>query len=583
MKSLKQLDLRTQQRIAWGLLILAMILYTLVMGLESVLRYTTFKATAFDLGNMDQVIWNTIHGRPFQFTNQAIDWYGPPNRLAVHVEPIFLLISLLYFFHADPRILLIFQTLVLAAGAPAVFLISRRYLPSWPILATVMSAAYLLSPALLGLNIFDFHPDSLATPLFLYAILALTYRRYICFLVLCFFVCACKEDMPLAVAMFGILLIWKYRLPRLGLTLLLGGVLWTYIAFKIVIPHFYTGVLANNFWYRYETLGNTPAAAVANLLLHPWLIFINVLTLDRVYYIFGLIRSTGFLCLLAPEWLLPALPKLASNILSDNPPNYSGIYQYNAAIIPFVILAAIHGTRRLILLWQGWSKEEIRREEMELLTGKPAPDTERKPYPVEWAPAGIRTLTRHTWGFLARLVSKIKPGLARLTLPIRRQSRIQWQSFGARMYPFTKKISAYRLQWVLCVWLIFSMVLNFLTITPQLNGFWVDHLPGGREQQIQQLIDLIPPTASVSASDDLNPHVSERQYLQVFPAICLDATCDQIVQYIIVDLNNLTLGNRASATAELNALSCQYREIRSAYGVELFVRLEDGQKPGCSI
>jgi uncharacterized membrane protein len=582
MKSLKQLDLRTQRRIAWGLLILAMIIYTVAMGLESVLRYMTFKATAFDLGNMDQVIWNTIHGRPFQFTNQAIDWYGPPNRLAVHVEPILLPISLLYLLYADPRTLLIFQTLVLVAGAPAVFLISRRYLPSWPILATVMSAAYLLSPALLGLNIFDFHPDSLATPLFLYAILALSNRRYIWFLVLCFFACTCKEDMPLAVAMFGVLLIWKYRLPRLGLVLLVGGTIWTYIAFRVVIPHFYTGVLANNFWYRYETLGNTPAAAVANLLLHPWLLFTNVLTLDRVYYIFSLMRSSGFLCLLAPEWLLPALPKLASNILSDNPPNYSGIYHYNAAIIPFVMLAAIHGTRRLILIWQGWSKEEIRRDELELLTGRPAPDTERRPYPVEWIPSGVRNQARRGWGFLARLFSKVKPALSRITLPIWRKSRLQWQSFSARMYPFTKKVSAYRLQWVVCVWLVFTMVLNFFIITPQLNSFWVDHLPGAREQQIQQLIDMIPPDASVSASDDLNPHVSERQYLQVFPEYCLDVTCNQTVQYLLVDLDDPTLGNRAYAITELNSLSCQYRLLKGASDVRLYIRIDDAQKSKCS-
>src|SRR5579875_927993 len=276
MKSLKQLDLRTQRRIAWGLLILAMIIYTVAMGLESVLRYMTFKATAFDLGNMDQVIWNTIHGRPFQFTNQAIDWYGPPNRLAVHVEPILLPISLLYAIHADPRVLLIFQTLVLAAGAPPVFLLCRRYLPAWPMLAAVMSGAYLVSPALLGINIFDFHPDSLATPLLLYALLALTYRRYIWFLILCVLTCACKEDMPLAVALLGILLIWKYRLPRLGLALLLGSVLWAYIAFKVVIPHFYVGVQANNFWYRYEIYGSTPASAIINILIHPWLIFTEI-------------------------------------------------------------------------------------------------------------------------------------------------------------------------------------------------------------------------------------------------------------------------------------------------------------------
>src|ERR1700736_2010000 len=117
----KLFDLRRQQQLAWCLLLLAILVYAVEMSHQALLRYDTFKATAFDLGNMDQVLWNTIHGRWFQFTNQAIDWYGPPTRLALHVEPIMLVISLLYAFHADPRILFIFQTVVLAAGAPAVF------------------------------------------------------------------------------------------------------------------------------------------------------------------------------------------------------------------------------------------------------------------------------------------------------------------------------------------------------------------------------------------------------------------------------------------------------------------------------
>src|SRR6185312_7288673 len=298
MKFFKQFDQRKQQRLAWGLLILAVVVYTLVMSIQSILRYVTFKATAFDLGNMDQVIWNTIHGRPFQFTNQAIDWYGPPNRLGVHAEPILLPISLLYYFYADPRILLVFQTVVLAAGAPAVFLLTRRYLPSWPLLAAVMTVGYLLSPALIGINIFDFHPDCMATPLLLYALLALTYRRYGWFLVLCFLTCSCKEDMPLAVAFLGLLLIWKYKLPRLGIVLFIGGALWTFVAFKWIIPHFYTGVQSNNFWYRYRAYGSTPVEAIFNLLFHPWLLFTEIVTLERVYYIFGLLRSTGFLALL---------------------------------------------------------------------------------------------------------------------------------------------------------------------------------------------------------------------------------------------------------------------------------------------
>src|SRR6266705_5351132 len=161
---MKRFDLRTQQRIAWGLLILVMLAYAVEMNHQAILRFDSFKAAAFDLGNMDQVLWNTIHGRLFQFTNKAIDWYGPPTRLALHFEPIILPLSLLYAFGADPRILLVFQTIVLALGAVPVFLLTRKYLPEWPLLAAFMVLAYLLAPALLGENIFDFHPISLATP-----------------------------------------------------------------------------------------------------------------------------------------------------------------------------------------------------------------------------------------------------------------------------------------------------------------------------------------------------------------------------------------------------------------------------------
>src|SRR5881392_1185085 len=159
---MRRFDLRVQQKIAWGLLLLIMVIYMVDMSYQAILRYETFKAGAFDLGNMDQVLWNTIHGRFFQFTNQAIDWYGPPTRLAIHFEPIILPLSLLYAFHADPRVLLVFQTITLALGAVPVFLLTRKYLLEWPLPATFMALAYLLAPALLGLNIFDFHPLSLA-------------------------------------------------------------------------------------------------------------------------------------------------------------------------------------------------------------------------------------------------------------------------------------------------------------------------------------------------------------------------------------------------------------------------------------
>ena len=595
---MKRFDLRSQQSIAWGLLILIMVVYTLDMSHQAILRYDTFKATAFDLGNMDQVLWNTIHGRLFQFTNQAIDWYGPPTRLAVHFEPIILPLSLLYVFHADPRILLVFQTLALVSGALPVFLLTRKYLPELPILAALMATAYLLSPALLGLNIFDFHPLALATPLLLYAVLALTYKRYVWFLVACVLAAACKEDVPLTIALFGILVVWKYKLPRLGIVLIVGGILWSLLAFKVIIPHFYPGAQANNFWYRYEALGSSPGAAIVNALTHPWLLFTTFITLNRLYYLAGLVRSVGFLPLLAPEWLLPAIPALAENLLSTDPNLFSGVFHYNAAIIPFVMLAAIHGTRRLIQTWQRWRQGEqgiIEEKSGRLSTvggdrqglsvqGKGViGGSEQGGSEQGGGTSALRTsiLFAHALRFVdqgktlvieqfRRLVAELRPRLSRLTLSSWRSE--QWQRFSERMVPLAKRVTAFRLQLVMFAWITFMIGLNYVIVIPQLNSFWADHEPGSREKQVQQLLALIPPDASVSAGDNLNPHLSERQLLAVFPSVCLDSACNRTVEYVIVDLNSLTIENRAVATSKLNALSRQFRVVARADGVVLLIR-----------
>ena len=557
----KLFDLRGQIYISWAFLVLVMVIYSLEMSHQAILRYETFKATAFDLGNMDQVLWNTIHGRLFQFTNQAIDWYGPPTRLAIHFEPIILPLSLLYAFHADPRILLVFQTLVLAAGALPVYLLTRKIIPAWPVLGALMATAYLLSPALLGLNIFDFHPVALATPLLLYALLALEHRRYAWFVIACVLAAATKEDVPLAIALLGVLVIWKYRLPWPGLALLIGGVLWSFLAFKVIIPHFYPGLQGNNFWYRYEELGSSPGQAILNLFVQPWLFFGLFFTMSRVYYLFGLLRSTGFLSLLAPEWLLPTLPSLAVNLLSTDPLLYSGVYHYNAAIIPFIMMAAIYGTRRLLSQWQVWRGESA----LPALPAAPEPASSQSTS----QPARFPFIARFADSARRRL-ALVRAKLVRLTAPRWREK--QWERCGARMKPLARSLSTARLQWALFAWITLMFGLNFLIAKPQLNPFWAANDPGSREQHIEQLLSMIPPNASVSASDDLNPHLSERQLLVVFPSVCLDAHCNQTVQYVIVDMNKLTLANQAKAASELYNLRKQFRILAQAEGVVLLVR-----------
>lgn len=589
-----------QRRLAWFLLGLSMLVYAVVMSHLTILRYDTFKATAFDLGNMDQAVWNTLHGRPFVFTNQGADWYGPSTRLAQHVEPIILPLSLLYIFGADPRILLVFQTLALMSGALPVFLLTRKYIPIWPLFAAVMSIAYLFTPALLGVNIFDFHPVSLATPLLLYAVLALTHRRYIWFLVACVLAAACKEEIPLVIALFGILVIWKYRLPRLGTALIIGGVLWSGLAFGVIMPHFYPGTQHNNFWYRYEMLGATPKDAMINVLLHPWILVVFI-TLDRIYYLGNLCRSTGFFALLAPEWLLPALPSLAITLLSTDPLLYSGVYHYNAAVIPFIMLAAIHGARRAILVWQGWREEkawvvprgkdaiyahnESATETPVVGTGEAAvlsiapvsSKLEALVGSVQQACVrllALRTVVAHavaTHPTLSRPVAFVQPCLSTFA-----SGRVQqWRNFNGRLAGLAHTMPVLRLQRYVYIWIIAMCVLNYCVMTPQLNIFWATREPGSREQHIQQLLAMIPPDASVAAGNNLNPHLTERQYVTVFPQYYITTARGKVpVNYIIVDLDAVFPEDKVTTANVLNQLqrSKLFRLLASAEGVVLLVR-----------
>lgn len=575
---MKHFDLRSRitplnlRHIAWLLLVLVMLAYVLVMSRQTILRYDSFKATGFDLGNYDQAIWNTIHGRLFMVTNRGQDWYGPPTRLGMHFEPILLPISLLYLFFADPRTLLVFQTLALASGALPVFLLTRKYVPALPLIASVMASAYLLLPSLIGLNIFDFHPVTLAAPLLLYAVLALTYKRYGWFLIACILAASTKEDVPFAIAFFGILVLWKYKQPRLGIALFLGGMLWGLIAFKVIIPHFYPG--GNNYLYRYMALGSTPQEAVVNVLQHPWLLFTTYVTLDRIYYLASLFRSAGFLALLAPEWLIGAIPSLGVNLLSTDNKLYSGVFHYNATIIPFVMLSSIHGLARAIALWHYWRGEPV--DTIALTSTDPISTRSTMTATGTSRPSFVVPMFAQ-FSAMRVALAQSKVTHAVVVRPVTHLRTQQWPRFSERMAALARLVPLSQLQWVIIVWILSLMMVNFIIMTPLFNIFWANHEPGSREQHIAQLLAQIPPDAPVSAGENLNPHVSERQYVTVFPELTI-ATTDKnttvTAQYIIVDLDNVFPEDKVTTTTLLNQLrnSGQYRIQAQAEGVILLVR-----------
>ena len=307
----------------------------------SMLRHSAFATARFDLGNMVQAVWSTAHGDPLQMTNL----HGAQiSRLAAHVDPILVLFAPLWWIWPSPNMLLVVQALAIALGAVPVFLLARKHLASAHI-ALGFALAYMLYPATGWLTLNEFHPVALATPLLLFAFWYLDNDRLLPFALFAVAAAACKEEIALVVAGFGIWYAITRRRWAAGVVVALLGVAWSAIAIGVVIPHYHaTG--ESDFYGRYSEVGGSAAGIVKTAFTDPLRLIEAAFSGRDLRYLLELVAPLAALCVFAPLILIAALPELAINLLSAAPTQTSIHFHYTAGLIPPLVIAAIFGAKR---------------------------------------------------------------------------------------------------------------------------------------------------------------------------------------------------------------------------------------------
>ena len=296
----------------------------------------------FDLGNMVQAVWWTAHGHPLQMTNlhgQQI------SRLAAHVDPILAVYGPLWWIWPSPDLLLVTQALAVATGAWPVFQLARKHLASSRS-ALGFALVYLLYPATGWLTLNEFHPVALATPLLLFAFWYLDNDRLLPFALCSIAAAACKEEIALVVAGFGVWYAVSRRRRLAGGTIAVLGVAWSAIAIGVILPHFHTAG-ESDFYGRYSEIGGSVAGIVKTTFTDPGRIFDAAFSNRDLRYMLELVAPLAGLCLLAPVVLIAALPELAINLLSATTTQTSIHFHYTAGLIPPLVIAAVFGAKRL--------------------------------------------------------------------------------------------------------------------------------------------------------------------------------------------------------------------------------------------
>jgi uncharacterized membrane protein len=467
--------------IATGLVCLMVLLFSGFFIVFLTSQHDAFLTAAEDLGNMDQAIWSVIHG---QLLHQTIcnvvsdtNCYSAAgiSRFAIHFEPALFPVSLFYVIWPGPKTLLVLQTLVVASGAFPAFWLARLRLRN-ELAAAAIALVYLLYPAQQQATIFEFHAVTFTAAFLLFTLYFMYTRRTIWLFIFAILAMACKEEIPLMIAFFGLWSMIFQQRWRSGLGLLLLAIGWmglTFLVYRLYSP---TGhpLLAS----RYAYLGNGLVEIARNFLLHPRsLIYQHVLESSHRQYLRILLAPVGYLPLLAPWILVLAVPSLAINLFSSDPNQYLGIFQYSAEIVPVLIFATIEAI--VVIIWGlQWCSNRLR---------------ERNETPGQSGEKPV-TMPQRFEHWLRPIALVILTGFVLFT--------VVRQDYPYGSLPFSRGFG----------W-------------PQVTV---------HDTLAQRFIDMIPASASVSAQSSLVPHLSERTSVYLFPYQ------DERADYIFLDITSAT-------------------------------------------
>ena len=326
------------------------------------MRHLGGQSNFYDLGVMDNIVWQTIHGRLFFYPQYEMSYFGD------HFAPILFLFVPLYALWAHPLVLIVGQALALAMGGLFVHRIALVHLVRDPAeggpevklarrAAWVLTVVYALHPSLLYVAMFDFHPVALMIPLSLAAYYCYQTRRWVWLVVSLVLLTACQEEAPITVAAFGLYMLAFGRANAdrwIGAMTSATATLYFVLVMKVIIPAFQPDPASANWAYlsRYAHLGGSMGELVRAVVLHPLDAVAGSFELYKLKTLLLLFMPLGLLPLLGWRALLVALPSLGYTYLSARPNQFVIAHQYFSPALGWLVVGAAQGWSLWVGFWR---------------------------------------------------------------------------------------------------------------------------------------------------------------------------------------------------------------------------------------
>jgi len=304
-----------------------------VCAVVAMLELHFFVLRRYDLGNFTQAIWSTAHGHFLQVTEVG---GADVNRLGIHVDPIIVGLAPLWWIWSSPNLLLVAHVIALGLGAFPLYWLGRKHLPRKRD-AGLMTAAYLMCPAVSWNALGELDAVAFAVPLLLFAVWFLDEDRLWAFAAVALLAVLCQEQIGLIVACLGAVYGWRTKRLVPAALIVVFGLAVTAVDLYVVLPHFSDG---SPYLARFQGVGGSPGGVLQTLFTHPLRVLFRLLNPAHVLGFALLVVPVLGLCFWSPL-ILAAAPQFAFVLLSIRPQDGDPQSQNVLPIVPFIFASAI--------------------------------------------------------------------------------------------------------------------------------------------------------------------------------------------------------------------------------------------------
>lgn len=315
---------------------LVVLIFSLFFCWYTVTVFHKLNLHRFDLGNMEQLIWNFTSGHGYVMTDPYTT--NTVSRLAFHVDPFIILLALPYSIFPTTETLIIIQVLAVASGIWAMYLLGKKIIgSSWAgVIAAVLCA---FCAPLIWATIFPVHAVTFATPIILWMVWAALEKRWSLMYVLAFLAILTKEQVGLSVAIFGLWLWFKQKEIIPGKIMTIVPLVWSLVAIFAILPAF-RAQSTSDFQVYSTPFGNSGREIVVNIVKHPGSTVKTVFQASNVNMVAQTLVSTGWLAIGSPL-SLAAFPDLMINGFSSKIAQKQLTFQYQGSLLPWLLVGTL--------------------------------------------------------------------------------------------------------------------------------------------------------------------------------------------------------------------------------------------------